>query len=470
MNIYRPLLILLTSTLLVACGSSSDNTEQTQPDTSNGNGNGTANSSSSSSSSAPDEPAFDLSLIPEAPTPTPHDEIPEGNDYVYIAPEGSDQNPGDASAPWRSLMHAAAQVAPGDVIVVRGGVYDETATQRINQVDGTAEAPIIVINYPGEEPVFDFSQQGFGNHGIRLDSDHWHLVGLKIRYAGHNGIRIDGSHNRIERFVVHSSGDTGIHVSGRAAHNLIMNNDSYHNFDPAERYGENPSQVGNNADGFGAKGGNLGPGNLFYGNRAWENSDDGFDFWEARETIILYNNWAFNNGDPSVFGNPGNFDGGGNGFKLGRTDAEQTHIVYRNLAFDNRGPYNNSKGFDQNSNTGQVLVAQNTAFNNPRNFSFPGNGNHIFWNNLNVEGGLDFHSRHEREANSWQIGETIDTSVFLSVDTSLAYSARQPDGSLPDIDLLKPAPGSVIIDAGLDLGRPFKGEAPDLGAYEYSGD
>ncbi|MFQ6036902.1 MAG: ankyrin repeat domain-containing protein [Sedimentisphaerales bacterium] len=44
---------------------------------------------------------------------------------------------------------------------------------------------------------------------------------------------------------------------------------------------------------------------------------------------------------------------------------------------------------------------------------------------------------------------------------------RNPDGSLPESDFLRLAPGSDAIDAGTDVGLPFVGKAPDLGAFEY---
>ena len=44
---------------------------------------------------------------------------------------------------------------------------------------------------------------------------------------------------------------------------------------------------------------------------------------------------------------------------------------------------------------------------------------------------------------------------------------RKADGSLPDVDFLKLKEGSRAIDKGEDVGFPFAGDAPDLGAFEY---
>ena len=44
---------------------------------------------------------------------------------------------------------------------------------------------------------------------------------------------------------------------------------------------------------------------------------------------------------------------------------------------------------------------------------------------------------------------------------------RNADGSIPDVGFLKLKKGSRAIDKGEDLGFPFAGKAPDLGAFEY---
>jgi hypothetical protein len=45
---------------------------------------------------------------------------------------------------------------------------------------------------------------------------------------------------------------------------------------------------------------------------------------------------------------------------------------------------------------------------------------------------------------------------------------READGSLPSLPFLKLDPGNLrMIDRGVDVGLPYVGSAPDLGAYEY---
>jgi len=419
-------------------------------------------------------PIGDVSpLIPASPIPSPHDVIPEGNNTYYVARDGNDQNDGASpDTALATLGHARSLVGPGDVIVVRGGVYEKDDTIRLNSPSGAPGQKIRVFAYPGEEPIFDFTPQDIENnaHGFRLNADYWHLYGLTIRNAGHNGIRIDGSHNRIERLVSHNNYDTGIHMAGDASHNLIMNSDSFSNFNS----GVYRPRIGNNADGFGAKF-DIGPGNYFYGNRAFDNSDDGFDFWEAESRIVVRNSWAFDNGRPENFDYPDDFEGNGNGFKLGGNHLPGHHVAVGNTAFGNRGHQDNAKGFDHNNNTGALTLIHNTAFDNPRNFAFPNAPEegeaHVFYNNLSVDGALellpDHHEGKIAYGNSWQLEEDAGTGDFLSTDLSYARAPRQEDGSLADTPLFQLVDDSQLKEAGVNISLPFEGYAPDIGARGY---
>ena len=43
---------------------------------------------------------------------------------------------------------------------------------------------------------------------------------------------------------------------------------------------------------------------------------------------------------------------------------------------------------------------------------------------------------------------------------------RGTDGSLPATNFMKLVSGSDLIDKGIDVGLPYNGSAPDLGAFE----
>jgi hypothetical protein len=71
--------------------------------------------------------------------------------------------------------------------------------------------------------------------------------------------------------------------------------------------------------------------------------------------------------------------------------------------------------------------------------------------------------------NSWMPQFVVTDGDFVSVDTSGVRGPRKADGSLPDVPFMHLALGSDLIDAGLNVGIPFNGSAPDLGCFETEG-
>ena len=70
------------------------------------------------------------------------------------------------------------------------------------------------------------------------------------------------------------------------------------------------------------------------------------------------------------------------------------------------------------------------------------------------------------KANSWQDGHAATESDFVSVDIDELLKDRKADGSLPDVNYFKLVNGSDLIDAGVDVGLPYNGSAPDIGTFE----
>ena len=111
-------------------------------------------------------------------------------------------------------------------------------------------------------------------------------------------------------------------------------------------------------------------GNMFVGKRAWENSDDGFDFINSPGHVTIENSWAWRNG---YVPGTGTAAGNGAGFKAGgfRLDSDAfpppanvpTHHVEGNLAFNNR-----TQGFYANHHPGGLDFINNTAYRNSRGF------------------------------------------------------------------------------------------------------
>jgi hypothetical protein len=71
-------------------------------------------------------------------------------------------------------------------------------------------------------------------------------------------------------------------------------------------------------------------------------------------------------------------------------------------------------------------------------------------------------------SNTWQVLSTVNTNDFLNTDSpyTWAMAPRRDDGGLPENPFLRPVPTGRLVDKGVNIGMPFVGSAPDLGAYE----
>jgi hypothetical protein len=383
----------------------------------------------------------------------------------YVATNGSDSNFGtNIAAPFATLGKAAGLATNGTLVYVRGGTYATSAKISLSKIS-VAGQPIRIRAYPGESPVLDFSGEASGTDGISISGGYYWLYGLVITNAGHNSIVISGSNNIVERCVSLGARNSGLHITGgnggtaTPSTNLFLNCDSIRSFD---------SPVGGNADGFSAKW-SLGPGNVFSGCRSWENSDDGWDLWMGSQPVLITNCWAFRNG--SNVWNSSSFDGNGDGFKLGGNNVAAAHRLVGCVSFNNVGSTGN--GIDQNNNTAGLTIDQNVSWaNRNENFDLAHGANttpHVVRNNISLAGGNtdSFTSGTLSTNNSWQVvSPAVGTNDFLSVDASFAVAPRRDDGGLPETPFFRPVPGGRLVDKGVNIGMPFYGSAPDLGAFE----
>ncbi len=411
-------------------------------------------------------------------------------DIYYIAAGGADVADGSFDDPFGSFEQAIDAAAAGDTIYVRGGDYMLETCVTIDK-SGGEDNPIRLWAYGGETPVLDFSNNPRHDNppqpreddsaeatgdalGIYVagGGDWWHIRGLVIRNAPYYGVRVYGSHNVFERLTLTDNQASGLEITGKdeavPSFNLVLNCDSYLNFDPQTN--------GEDADGFAAKFETLGPGNVFRGLRAWSNSDDGYDFWHADQPVLIENCWAFDNG----FFRPewedevhGRWRGDGLGYKLGAEAAEL--VLYKVVAFGNKAHGINDNG--NQSENGVVIynatLVNNAKDGNPLQIQLQDGRPHTVRNTIafDVDGaGVSNLSREVDNAyNTWN-GVDVSEADFVNIDLEQLYASatapRNPDGSLPDIGL-RLDPDSRLIDAGIDVGLPFMGEAPDLGAFEH---
>ena len=453
---------------------------------------------------------------------------------IYLSPDGNDET-GDGSMekPWFNLQKAINAAQPGTHIVCRGGTYrqkvqsDGKFTVRIKN-SGTAEQPIVIRCYDGEQPIFDFADgltnERVGERGITITGNHWWLYGLHITHAADNGIKLEGSYNRIERCEFSYNLDTGIQlgfghdfkssveasygvsVSSNdgtwCAYNDILDCDSHHNCDYDANYGSD-------ADGFACKMHN-GKGNRFIRCRAWHNSDDAWDLYETDFDVVLAECWAWESGKPEDhlwvkdFINKGgsmSFSGNGNGIKLGGNgtggSSKGIHYAFNCISFGHNKS-GSVKGFDCNSHKdGHVLVGC-LGFNCGYDYMFESGGsdaNTKYYNNIclgkqEIDVGYDDYNAlaQAMSKNGWTnhlvTGASYDD--FISLDEDDALMPRDIYGGLPR-KFGRLAPDSKLIDRGNAafeenmpvwqqlisdfpfLNRTITGSARDLGPYERPG-
>lgn len=377
---------------------------------------------------------------------------------IFVSPSGDDSNPGTFELPLNTIPAAITKVQAGDTIYLRGGIYSISAKISLSK-DGAENNLYHLFAYSEERPILDFSSMpvNSSNRGISLSGDYWFIYGIDIKGAGDNGMYVSGSFNRIEYCSFYENNDTGLQLGGGASNNKIINCDSYFNADPSQ----------GNADGFAPKL-DVGTNNYFYGCRAWQNSDDGWDGYMRGSNDVsttIENCWCFMNG---YLKNGSSSTGNGNGYKMGGSDDKtlmHNFTLINSIAFDNR-----VKGFDQNNNKGSMTIYNGSAYRNGTNYSISTELNTgktaTVINSLAFGGYGTLGGFVVQQTNSWMTPFIVTNADFISLDTVGVRAHRKSDGSLPDIDFLHLAAGSDLIDGGTNVGLNFAGTAPDLGAFE----
>jgi len=402
----------------------------------------------------------------------------------YVSTWGNDSNIGTFESPWYTVSKAFTEgLLPGDTVFLRGGTYYYTAVygNQIQNTNGTRSHPIVITNYPEEVVIWDYTNQtpDFYNYGFRIwNCDYIKVKGIEIKEIRQTdpnilitGVDVRNSNGvTIENVSVHDCDGIGFYAVDNDSL-MYINCDSYNHIFGGEGDGWQISSYGYRSSTF------------FIGCRSWHNSDDAWDLAWNDGIVELDSCWAFSCG----------YDGGdGNGFKMGIGALPSIPIpagdsisrVARNCI----AAFNSYHGFTQNSADFKIHHYNCVAYKNGWD---PGAGYGAGFGTFGNEIGYDYYrncvayDNYENEIwgnfkdaddqyNSWntQTGVTVTDDDFLEIDSATVYAIltgpRQSDGTLPNIDFLKLTPNSDLIDAGVDVGLPFTGDAPDLGWHEYS--
>jgi hypothetical protein len=391
----------------------------------------------------------------------------------FVATNGNDTAEGSLAMPLATLTEANQRVKPGDTVFMRGGHYLLPANQAVGvelSKSGAAGRLIRFLAYTNETPVLDGSAlAGRGRIcGLLISGDWIHVRGLEVRNVPSPGTSYgiwirDASHTVIEQCHTHHHNGPGLFIDGGRGGHLILNCDSHDNYDPGSKTG-----AGQNADGFGCHYQDGGPPTVFRGCRAWWNSDDGFDWFKQEEPVIIEHCWAMGSGYTPGGAAPA-ASGNGAGFKMGNTFTGVRHTIRNCVAIKNK-----AQGFYANHSHGGSDWFNNTAFDNRgpafdmlADIPLAGAKVHRLRNNIAYPNKLRNMGASDTSHNSWDLGIEPEASDFVSIADQDLLGPRQPNGDLPELKFLKLSADSRFVDKGVNVGLPFNGEAPDLGAHEF---
>ena len=385
----------------------------------------------------------------------------------YVSPTGSDSAAGTSAAPFATLSKANSAAGAGDTIWVHGGTYYITSQLTLSK-SGTSDTNRTKIwAVAGEKPLLDISRYNTTNTAadvpaVLVTGSWMHLRGLEIANAkvGASGdhsyslLRTkNASNNTFELLDLHGGFGPGLFIDTGNGGNLILNCDSYDNYDVNGSQGD-----GQNGDGFGVHYQTSGPSTVIRGCRAWNDSDDGYDFISQEVPVTIEDSFAISNGRGS--------GGNGNGFKIGSSQTGIRHIVRNNVAWKNK-----AAGFYANHSTGGNTWYNNTSYMNGSAqynmlaSSFDSSGNvtgtitlsgskaHIMRNNIGFPnkntnmGGVD------TMFNTWDLNITEASTDFASTADTGCTGPREADGSMPAAcTFMHLKAGSPLIDKGTNVG------------------
>jgi len=397
----------------------------------------------------------------------------------YVSPSGLDSNSGTITQPFFSLNKAWSVISAGDLVYMRGGTYVYPTLSNFRSKSGTSGNLIKIWAYPGEKPIIDYSSLKLTSQitGLNLDNANYvHIKGIRVsnilqpasgNLAQYGLILWNNVNNCIfEQVETDHIGGWGVVIGDNCNNNLFLNCDSHHNADPNTANGDPYGW----SDGFQSCSLSS-TNNIFRGCRSWSNSDDGWDLRKANGVWTLENCWSFWNGYIPGTTSKG---GDGEGYKLGGSSSHTNTIlrtVKNCLAFENRLVGFSPEPDVEPDNDLGVAVYNCTSYHNALGINFEYNNVAILRNNIvygnTIRAMYSWGANVTHDHNTLDLPVTVTDADFQSVNSAGMDGPRQADGSLPNLSFLHLAAGSKLIDAGVDVGLPYTGKAPDLGAFEF---
>lgn len=137
----------------------------------------------------------------------------------FVATTGNNSNPGTKDKPFRTIAYAVDTMVAGDTTYVHGGTYNEYEVKF--RRPGTSTNLIRLLNYPGEFPIINFTDQTPYNRVLIENANGYNramgwitIEGFEIR-NGYDGIKFYNLHDGvIRRNWIHDNHNQGILGNG----------------------------------------------------------------------------------------------------------------------------------------------------------------------------------------------------------------------------------------------------------------
>lgn len=382
----------------------------------------------------------------------------------YVAKTGDDSNPGTEANPWLTITKAISVANEGDTVYVKSGKYQEAPLSIIES--GLSTAPIIFTNNGADVDTITYIPGG-----PPISGEHYSpVISIGANYVTIQGFYIQGCRDSTGYTTITGYSEVGISLASGGTGVKILNNHIYDNGHCGLKIGSDASEPYI-----------LIQGNEVYNNGIHEAQDHGIYFYEGIGEIkgnVFNNNkaWGIHMYNEDVYGQPhdcivsGNLsydnECGGGIIVLGAQNK-----FYNNIAFNNPTGFCFFRGWCQYN-----TVKNNIFYNNDRQIMIDNAGgnqvppaNNIIDYNLYypVDSSLPVRYPIDTTLGYYAPGVTFtyngnvyDYYGSHRIETSPAFA----DTAARDFHLQA---GSPAINAGVYVGLPFSGSAPDMGAFEY---
>ncbi len=297
----------------------------------------------------------------------------------YVAPTGSDSNPGTLTAPFATVAEGLSVAQTGDTIYVRAGTYSTVDIDKSGiTLSGYPNEIVKIIGrlvcYQQTNDIvenFDVSGAPAGNYNGAVEIDDCNNSTFQ------NIVSHDNVLEWVSGFEINNS--TGDHILNNISYNSDSGIDvsSSTNIEIAGNLVYDNTIAAGNSDGISVDD-PMSSGINIHNNISHDNSDDCIDTWTSSNNTIA-NNTVYHCGGT----------GDGNGIKAGGDGPGGNDIVSGNLSYNNYACGFTSNGsadtftnnishdngtcgfedFRDNGNTQISVYTNNEAWNNPINFS-----------------------------------------------------------------------------------------------------